>query len=134
MTDTIITPISTRSLSDKPRTTSVTLDWPVEVNGQAYYKIGLKRLTVGEVASFVDYLKENPDAKDLRFPIFTDETGALPESSVLDALDDGDGARLMEAARAFLPQRFQPDPPPQIVPSPNIPPNLAASAPFLANL
>jgi hypothetical protein len=97
-------------LSDRPRSKTIELSWPISFNGRNYQAITMIRLTAGDVARFQDeleaLLRNNPDAA-LRFPIFRDETGAPVPAEVLDALDDDDSFELDRAAADFLPRRFR---------------------------
>ena len=97
-------------LSDRPRSKTIGLLWPISFNGRNYQAITMIRLTASDVARFQDeleaLLRDNPDAA-LRFPIFRDETGAPVPAEVLDALDDDDRFELDRAAADFLPRRFR---------------------------
>ena len=97
-------------LSDRPRSKTIDLSWPISFDGRVYQAITLIRLTAGDVSKFQDeleaLLRDNPDAA-LRFPIFRDETGAPIPAAVLDALDDDDRFELDRAAADFLPRRFR---------------------------
>lgn len=101
---------SPRYVSDKPRHATITLDWPIEFEGTTYTEIGLRRLTAGEVAAFMDAarakVEADPDANP-RAPIFVDANGEPIPDALFDALDDDDGFKLDEAAQGFLPRRFQ---------------------------
>lgn len=88
------------------RVKRIPLEWPVSFEGRDYDAISIRRMTVAEVASFVETIKTMaPDAR-FRFPMFIDETGAPIPNEVMDGLDDDDGRRVEEAAVDFLPQRF----------------------------
>ena len=97
-------------LSDRPRSKTIDLSWPISFDGRVYQAITLIRLTAGDVSKFQDeleaLLRDNPDAA-FRFPIFRDETGAPIPADVLDALDDDDRFELDRAAADFLPRRFR---------------------------
>jgi|688.fasta_scaffold1883271_1 hypothetical protein len=97
-------------LSDRPRLKTIDLQWPVSYLGREYRFVTLRRLTARDVARFQDeldaLLRNNPDAS-LRFPMFSDETGAPVPAEVLDALDDDDRFELDRAAADFLPRRFR---------------------------
>ena len=97
-------------LSDRPRSKTIELSWPISFNGRNYQAITMIRLTAGDVARFQDeleaLLRNNPDAA-LRFPIFRDETGAPIPAEVLDALDDNDRFELDRAAADFLLRQFR---------------------------
>jgi hypothetical protein len=86
------------SRSGKPRATAVPLEWPFSYDGVVYEEIPLRRVSVAEIAAWVEGLADNPDAP---LPVF-----GVP-SAVLDMLDPDDDDRLSEVARDFLPRRFQ---------------------------
>lgn len=91
------------------RTATVELNWPVMFAGMEYDTIVLKRLTVSEVASFIEKMtaeKDSAGRQRIRFPIFYTPDGAAVPEAVLDGLDDDDALRLDEAAANFLPRRF----------------------------
>ncbi|WP_051949255.1 hypothetical protein [Methylosinus sp. PW1] len=83
---------------------SVTLAWPLAYDGAIYDHVNLHRLTAKEVADWVESIKEKDS---VRFPIYRDDSGASIPDVVLDALDDDDRLALDEAAKDFLPRRFQ---------------------------
>ena len=99
-----------RFLGGRPRHATLTLDYPVEVEGRTYNAIVLRRLTAGDVSAYVETLrkaaKDNPNGQ-ARPPIFTDEAGEPLPLSLFDALDDDDALRLDEAAEDFLPRRWR---------------------------
>jgi hypothetical protein len=101
---------SPRYVNDKPRHATITLDWPIEFEGTTYTEIGLRRLTAGEVAAFMDTarakVEADPEANP-RAPIFIDADGEPIPDGLFDALDDDDGFKLDGAAKDFLPRRFQ---------------------------
>ena len=86
------------------------LEWPVEWNGRTYESVTLRRLTVAEVAAFVESLKDLPEGAKIRWPIFCDENGAPMPPEVMDALDADDSDALDKAALDFLPRRFRGEP------------------------
>ena len=87
------------------RRRSVKLQWPLEYGGRVYDEICVRRLTVAEVAVWVEGLKTGGDNPHM--PIYVDAAGAPIPDVVIDALDDDDGAALDEAVRDFLPRRFR---------------------------
>lgn len=94
----------------KIRRTAIVLDYPVEFEGITYSEIGLRRLTAGEVAAFMDTaraLVEADENANPRAPIFVTSAGAPIPDGLFDALDDDDAFKLDEAAKDFLPRRFQ---------------------------
>ncbi|MCJ2080761.1 phage tail assembly protein [Methylobacterium sp. J-090] len=101
---------SRQFIGGKIRRTTITLDYPIEFEGTTYTEIGLRRLTAGEVAAFMDAAREMVEADanaNPRAPIFVDTNGEPVPDGLFDALDDDDGFKLDEAAKDFLPRRFQ---------------------------
>lgn len=93
-------------VNEAGRSATITLDWPVTLDGKVYDRIMLKRLTVREVAAFVETIGAKDGSQRIRFPIFVAQDGSPIPEAVLDGLDDDDAARLDEAATSFLPRRF----------------------------
>lgn len=94
----------------KARQTTIVLDFPVEFEGTTYSEIGLRRLTAGEVAVFMDAARAMIEADanaNPRAPIFVTNAGEPIPNGLFDALDDDDAFRLDESAKDFLPRRFQ---------------------------
>lgn len=91
----------------KSRAKTVALDWPVEFGGKEYREVHVSRLTVKEVADFIDGLDDDAGVTMARLPMFRDAAGDLIPDAVLSALDDDDKFALDEAARDFLPRRFR---------------------------
>ncbi len=96
-----------RFLTDKPRQTSVDLDWPLELDGVAYRTVTVRRMTVAEVGAFMDRVKDVGQSQVVRLPMFADEHGAPLPDALWDALDADDSDRLNQVASGFLPARFR---------------------------
>lgn len=92
-------------LNAAARRRSVTLQWPLEYDGRVYAEIFIRRLTVAEVAAWVESLKAGDGNSHM--PIYVDAAGAPIPDAVIDALDDDDGVALDEVVRDFLPRRFR---------------------------
>jgi hypothetical protein len=103
-------PQSAPVVPGRPRHRTVSLDFPLTFAGRMWSEIHLRRLTAGEVAAYVEdlreRLKDDPNATS-RPPIFVDETGVPIPAGLFEALDDDDAAVLDEAAEDFLPRRFR---------------------------
>jgi Phage tail assembly chaperone proteins, E, or 41 or 14 len=95
-----------RWLTDKKRVESLTLDYPIEIDGIEYRVVEVRRLTAGEVAAFVDKMRGSPDTT-LKFPMFFDERGAPLADAFWDAVDDDDRFALDRVSQDFLPVRFR---------------------------
>ena len=98
---------TTRFVTDKPRSTVVALDWPVEVGGKTYKEVVVARLTAAEVAAFQEAASKLPEGASPEWPIYRDADGQPLPDAVLAALDDDDKFELDKALRDFLPRRFQ---------------------------
>ncbi len=89
---------------------AVPLAYPVEYGGKLYATVFLRKMTAGEVRSFVasyaEVRKADPDAVP-RFPIFVDENGEQLPIGLLDGLESDDFDTVDEEAVAFLPRRFR---------------------------
>ena len=92
-------------VSDKPRTSSYTLQWPIDYNGRTITQLLLKRVTVGEIA---EWQKKSEETKgDSRLPIFVMMDGSDISEDVWAAMDVDDMDALSEAAMDFLPKRYR---------------------------
>lgn len=109
MTDT-----NPRIVGGGARDRAVALAWPVAHGAATIDAIHVRRLTVKEVADYIEALRASPPEAVVRFPMYCDAAGAPIPPEVLDALDDDDMLALEEAARDFLPRRFRAEaaPPP----------------------
>lgn len=84
---------------------AVDLEHPVMVGDKLIRTVTVMRMNTAQVAAWYDSI--DPSKMLIkRFPMFYDETGARVPDDVIDALDDDDGVRLVEAAADFLPRRF----------------------------
>jgi hypothetical protein len=100
-------PAAPRFIGGAARSTTISLDWPVEYDGVVYEGIVLRRLTTDEVAKFLDKINGQPADAKVTFPVFrTADDSEIPDE-VLSALDDDDMTKLNEAAASFLPRRFR---------------------------
>jgi hypothetical protein len=91
-------PKRARIISPKERSASVTLEWPVEFDGETYESITIRRITGRELEAYIETITAMP------------EGGLSPKSpmidcppEVYDALDADDRARLEAALFPFLP-------------------------------
>lgn len=86
----------------RPRTETLALEWPLEVDGARIDRIELRRLTGAEMVALQDLVaRENFADHDL-FALVSDVS---PE--VIRALDEDDWIALREKALDFLPRRFR---------------------------
>lgn len=86
----------------RPRTETLVLEWPLEVDGARIDRIELRRLTGAEMVALQDLVaRENFADHDL-FALVCDVS---PE--VIRALDEDDWIALREKALDFLPRRFR---------------------------
>ena len=95
-----------------PRFSTVTLTWPVSVNGEIYRKIVLKRLTAKEVADWrIAMLAESKgdESSEFSVPICFDEAGNRIPAAVMDAIDDDDAFEIERRILDFLPRRYRMD-------------------------
>lgn len=103
-------PQSAPVVPGRPRHRTVPLDFPLTFADRTWSEIHLRRLTAGDVAAYVEDLRErlkaDPNATS-RPPIFVDEAGTPIPPGLFEALDDDDAAALDEAAEDFLPRRFR---------------------------
>jgi hypothetical protein len=73
------------------RSRAFKLKYPVIVGGRTYSEIYLARLTVGEVAQFLDAVSNGDKRSAIAWPVYRDESGEALPQAVLNALDDDDG-------------------------------------------
>lgn len=86
----------------RPRTETLVLEWPLEVDGARIDRIELRRLTGAEMVALQDLVaRENFADHDL----FALVCNVSPE--VIRALDEDDWIALREKALDFLPCRFR---------------------------
>ena len=103
-------PVAVFDAADK-RFKTVSLQWPFSYEGKHYDSIVIRRLTQGAVAAFVARINAEKQANteaEVRFPIYADTDGNSLSDAVMACLDDDDALAVDEAARDFLPRRFQP--------------------------
>lgn len=81
-----------------PREKQIALTYPVEFDGQLYEIITIRRITGGEVADYVDRLKEGAR---LMPPVVNCPV------EVYEAMDADDQDMVDEAAMDFLPHRLK---------------------------
>ncbi|WEK50303.1 MAG: phage tail assembly protein [Candidatus Kaistia colombiensis] len=86
--------------NEAARFEDVILDWPVTIDGVRYDRITVHRMTVGQIANFLETASKGGAAR-VRFPMFS------VSDAVLDALDADDGDKIDEVTQRFLPRRFQ---------------------------
>ncbi|WP_222573562.1 hypothetical protein [Methylosinus sp. Sm6] len=86
------------------RRKTIELDYPVAYEGRTYTRIHLQRMTVREVADFIESIVGKDE---IRFPLFRDDDGAHIPDAVLDGLDSDDRDVIDKAAVDFLPRRFR---------------------------
>ena len=89
------------------RSRAFTLKHPVVVNGRAYREIRLARLTVADVAQFLEAVSAGDKRSAIAWPVYRDENGEPIPQAVLSALDDDDGFTIEQGLRDFLPRRLQ---------------------------
>ncbi|CAH1649641.1 phage tail assembly protein [Chelatococcus asaccharovorans] len=87
----------------QPRSQTVALEYPLELDGVRYDAVTVRRLTVAEVSAYAEALTAARDADQPapRFPMFD-----VPDA-VLDHLDDDDAEAVNKVALDFLPRRFR---------------------------
>ena len=92
-----------RFVAAEGRSEAVSLEWSVEYAGKIYSSVTVRRMTAGEVATFVEHVRSLPPTEryKARFPMFD-----VPDA-VLDMLDADDDERLGEVVGRFLPRRFR---------------------------
>jgi hypothetical protein len=86
----------------RDRTKTVPLAWPVTVDGKIVDSVTVRRLSVREVADYVEQLRNSASPDPIRLPMIV----GLSES-VIDALDDDDMATIDGVIFDFLPQRLR---------------------------
>jgi hypothetical protein len=89
------------------RSRAFKLKYPVTVGGRVYSEIYLARLTVGEVAQFLDAVSNGDKRSAIAWPVYRDESGEALPQAVLNALDDDDGFTVEQGLRDFLPLRLR---------------------------
>lgn len=106
MNDTKSAASDVRFVSSKPRSETVALDWPIELDGKVVETVTISRLSVAQVerffAEYADLKERDPAAASkLQLPMCD------VDPAVIAMLDDDDGVRVSEVIARFLPRRFQ---------------------------
>ena len=94
----IAKPAPPKFVGDRPRLCTVPLEWPVEYDGKTYTEITVRRMTAGEVMTFIEQATAGGSP---RLPMLE----APPE--VIDALDADDADNVNKAVNDFLPRALQ---------------------------
>jgi hypothetical protein len=95
-------PVVSFAGGSRPRTETLVLEWPLEVEGARIDRIELRRLTGAEMVALQDLVaRENFADHDL-FALVCDVS-----AEVIRALDEDDWIALREKALDFLPRRFR---------------------------
>ena len=89
------------------RSRAFTLKHPVIVDGRTYSEIHLARLTVAEVAQFLEAVSNADKRSAIAWPVYRDADGAPLPQAVLNALDDDDGFAIEQGLGDFLPLRLR---------------------------
>ena len=92
----------------------------VDEAGKTHDVIYVRKFSVAQIAVIIgnwsEARKTDPDAP-LSFPSYVDESGAEIPAGTMALLEDDDMQAVREAAEAFLPRRFRPDPEPAMTPA-----------------
>lgn len=91
-----------RIIEPKGRSKTISLDWPLEYDGQTFDKVTCRRVTGKEVEDFLAAVS----AKEEGDPSLMLPTIECPRA-VYDAMDDDDRLRVDEVAFDFLPRRLK---------------------------
>ena len=86
----------------RPRTETLALEWPLEVDGKRLDRIELRRLTGAEMVALQDIATREGFYDAELFALVCDQPAA-----VLRALDQDDWLALKEKVLDFLPRRFR---------------------------
>ena len=89
------------------RSRAFTLKHPIIVAGRTYSEIHLARLTVAEVAAFIEAVSSVDKRSAIAWPVYRDADGAPLPQAVLNALDDDDGYAIEQGLADFLPLRLR---------------------------
>jgi hypothetical protein len=105
-------------LNPGAREKAIDLDYPIAYDGRDYARILIRRMTVADVAGFLEACKAAGDGVgDLRFPMFFHPDGTAVPDAVHEAIDPDDQEKLSEATLSFLPRRFRDEPASATVPA-----------------
>ena len=96
-----------RFLDPSGRSRAFTLRHPIIVAGRTYSEIHLARLTVSEVAAFIETVSSVDKRSAIAWPVYRDADGAPLPQAVLNALDDDDGYAIEQGLADFLPLRLR---------------------------
>ncbi|PYF05047.1 hypothetical protein BJ122_102273 [Rhodopseudomonas faecalis] len=88
-----------RYVSDKPRSRSIPLEFPVEYDGKRYDQVTVSRMTTAQVADFMAAVHEQGGKAKL--PMYDCPHELLPH------LDADDGERVDAAVMDFLPRALR---------------------------
>ena len=102
-----ITAPAPRFIDGATRSTVITIEWPVEYDGVVYREFVVRRLTTGELAAFLDKVKDQTADAKVTWPLIRTVDDAEVPEIVLASLDPDDSDVLDEAAADFLPRRFR---------------------------
>jgi hypothetical protein len=86
----------------RPRTETIALEWPIEVDGARINQIALRRLTGADMVALQDLVAQQNFADHDLFALVCDVS-----AEVIRALDEDDWIALREKALDFLPRRFR---------------------------
>lgn len=104
----------------------------IDPAGKELGTVYVRKFSVGQIAVIIENWSEarkgNPDAP-LAFPSYVDEEGVEIPAATMALLEDDDMQTVREAAEAFLPRRFRPDPEPETIPAPSTPSTGDTTAP-----
>jgi hypothetical protein len=89
------------------RSRAFKLKYSVTVGGRVYTEIYLARLTVAEVAQFLEAVSNSDKRSAIAWPVYRDENGEPIPQAVLNALDDDDGFAIEKDLIDFLPLRLR---------------------------
>jgi hypothetical protein len=89
------------------RSRAFPLKYPVVVGGRLYAEIRLARLTVAEVAQFLETVSNGDNRSAIAWPVYRDENGEPIPQAVLNSLDDDDAYAAEQGLRDFLPLRLR---------------------------
>ena len=89
------------------RSRACTLKYPIIVDGRTYSEIHLKRLTVADVAQFLETVSNADKRSAVSWPVYVDADGAPLLQAVRGLLDDDDGYLIEQGLADFLPLRLR---------------------------
>jgi hypothetical protein len=89
------------------RSRAFPLKYPIVVGDRIYSEVHLARLTVAEVAQFLEAVSNGDKRSAIAWPVYRDENGEPIPQAVLNGLDDDDGFTVEQGLRDFLPLRLR---------------------------